>query len=291
MRRSGDRAYILSEITNYEEGLPVVLVASTEKGVRIPSDVFPFVNEADLPALESALSDTALAARNSVQANKHAKNSPAVRFFVVVLPWLAIKRWVLEFRAIDAQGNIQSSCTNNLDVDTFRLRNRLDMRKGIFRGDAIEGLSKSFIHDRIQISFVRAIELKTRLLVSAAIDMPYHAETNLEFDFLDKHGCPISPDYNIIEDSVMHGQDYGSVERRHLELSFSLPKADAEVCVCATDAQGTIAPGFAMLGKKSLDELLASFSKQYRTAYNDPNYDAWYRQHHRVDLPTLFEQV
>ena len=36
MRRSGDKAYILSEITGYDERLPVVLATSTESGVRIP---------------------------------------------------------------------------------------------------------------------------------------------------------------------------------------------------------------------------------------------------------------
>ena len=31
MRRSGDKAYILSEITDYDKGLPVVLFMPTEK--------------------------------------------------------------------------------------------------------------------------------------------------------------------------------------------------------------------------------------------------------------------
>ena len=51
MRRSGDKAYILSEITDYDKGLPVVLSASTENGVRIPCDVFPFVDEDDVLAM------------------------------------------------------------------------------------------------------------------------------------------------------------------------------------------------------------------------------------------------
>lgn len=104
MRRSGDKAYILSEITDYDKGLPVVLSASTENGVRIPCDVFPFVDEDDVLAMEFALYDTALAVRDDLLASAHAKNSPALRFFVVVLPWLNVKRWVLEFRAITPEG-------------------------------------------------------------------------------------------------------------------------------------------------------------------------------------------
>ena len=42
IRRSGDKVYILSEISGYDERLPVVLVASTESGARIPSDTFPY---------------------------------------------------------------------------------------------------------------------------------------------------------------------------------------------------------------------------------------------------------
>lgn len=291
MRRAGDKAYILSEITDYDKGLPVVLTASTESGTRIPADVFPFVNEADLLAKESALYDTALAVRDDFFAHRHAKNSPAVRFFVVVLPWLNVKRWVLEFRAITPEGKTQSFCVNGLDLDTFWWRSRLDIRRGVFQGAALEHLNKSFVHDRIQISFTRAIEEGNQLLISASVDMPYHEESAIEFDFLDGYGRPIDPDFDIIEDSVTHGEDFGSLERRHLELSILLPRTRGEVCICGTDTVGTIAPGFAMLGKKSLGMLLDDFSKQIRTAYEDPGYDQWYRQHQRVALPTLFEQV
>lgn len=291
MRRSGDKAYILSEITDYDKGLPVVLTASTENGLRIPSDVFPFVNETDTLAMEYALFDTALAVRDGMLASQHAKNSPAVRFFVVVLPWLSVKRWVLEFRAITAEGKTQSFCVNSLEMDTFRWRNRLDPRRGMFQGEALERLSKSFVHDRIQISFIRAIEKGKHVLISASVDMPYHPESSIEFDFLDGYGRPIEPDFNVIEDSVTHGEDFGSLERRHLELSISLSKTNSEVCVCATDTVAAIAPGFAMLGKKSLETLVEDFSKQTRTAYFDPHYDEWHKDHQRVDLPTLFEQV
>lgn len=291
MRRSGDKAYILSEITDYDKGLPVVLTATTENGLRIPSDVFPFVNEEDLLAMESAVFDTALAVRDGARAGVHAKNSPAVRFFVIVIPWLNVKRWVLDFRAITAEGKTQSFCVNSLEVDTFKWRNRLDIRRGKFQSEALERLSRSFIHDRIQVSFSRAIEEGNQLLVSAHVDLPYHEESSIEFDFLDGYGRPIYPDYYVIEDSVTHGEDYGSFERRHLEVSIALPKSQAEVCVCATDTAGTIAPGFEMIGKKRLRELLDDFAKQTRTAFDDPHYDAWFRANQRADLPTLFEEV
>ena len=42
IRRSGDKVYILSEISDYDERLPVVLSASTETGALIPSDTFPY---------------------------------------------------------------------------------------------------------------------------------------------------------------------------------------------------------------------------------------------------------
>ena len=291
MRRSGDKAYILSEITDYDKGLPVVLTASTENGSLIPADVFPFVNEEDLLAMESAVFDTALAVHDGMHDHGHAKNSPAVRFFVVVLPWLNVKRWVLDFRAITADGKTQSFCVNSLDVDTFRWRSLLDIRRGKFQGEAIERLSASFIHDRIQISFVRALEEGNQLLISAQVEMPYHEESSIEFDFLDSRGRAIYPDYFVIEDSVTHGEDYGALERRRLEVSIALPRSQGEVCVCATDTVGTIAPGFAMLGKKSLSELLNSFAKQTCTAFDDAHYDEWYRVNQHADLPTLFEEV
>lgn len=291
MRRSGDKAYILSEITDYDKGLPVVLTASTENGSRIPSDVFPFVNETDALAMELALFDTALAVRDDLPTGQHAKNSPAVRFFVVVLPWLNVKRWVLEFRAITAEGKTQSFCVNSLDIDMFRWRSRLDIRRGIFQSAALEQLSKSFVHDRIQIAFTRALEDSNRVLVSASVDMPYHEESAIEFDFLDGSGRPIEPHFDVIEDSVTHGEDFGSLERRHLELSISVPRSSAELCICATGTVGTIAPGFEMLGKKSLEVLLEKFAAQTQTAYHDPRYDEWYRSNQRADLPTLFEQV
>lgn len=58
------------------------------------------------------------------------------------------------------------------------------------RAKRLEQLSKRFIHDRIQISFKRALDMGDRLLVSAALDMPYHEESDIAFDFLDGEGRP-----------------------------------------------------------------------------------------------------
>ena len=91
MRRSGDKAYILSEITGYDKRLPVVLTASTEAGVRIPSDSFPYWNSDDDRELFEVLSDAALATRGGLIARPHRKNTADVLFFVVFLPWLVIR--------------------------------------------------------------------------------------------------------------------------------------------------------------------------------------------------------
>ena len=95
MRRSGDKAYILSEITGYDERLPVVLATSTESGVRIPSDAFPYCNDQDPIAVESVLADAALACYGDGSSAPHTKNTAGVRFFVVVLPWMKIRRWII----------------------------------------------------------------------------------------------------------------------------------------------------------------------------------------------------
>ena len=90
MRRSGDKAYILSEITDYDKGLPVVLSASTENGVRIPCDVFPFVDEDDVLAMEFALYDTALAVRDDLLASAHILND--------LFMWLFVSVWFIDYR-------------------------------------------------------------------------------------------------------------------------------------------------------------------------------------------------
>ena len=68
MRRSGDKAYILSEISGYDERLPVVLAASTDSGARIPSDTFPYCDIDDSIALQGVLADGALASHGTAHA-------------------------------------------------------------------------------------------------------------------------------------------------------------------------------------------------------------------------------
>ena len=50
------------------------------------------------------------------------KNSAGVRFFVISLPWLEVKRWDLVFRAIDASGTVVASCRKSLDMLTTSLK-------------------------------------------------------------------------------------------------------------------------------------------------------------------------
>ena len=122
IRRSGDKVYILSEISGYDERLPVVLAASTESGARIPSDTFPYCDVADPLALRQVLSDGALANREMPFPPLHTKNSAGVRFFVIALPWLSCRRWELEFNAIDSSGNVITSCRKVLDVRAASLK-------------------------------------------------------------------------------------------------------------------------------------------------------------------------
>ncbi|MED9872677.1 MAG: hypothetical protein U0K14_02015, partial [Eggerthellaceae bacterium] len=115
IRRSGDKVYILSEISDYDERLPVVLSASTESGALIPSDTFPYCDINDTFALRDVLYDGSLANQGMPLPPLHTKNSAGVRFFVISLPWLEVKRWDLVFRAIDASGTVVSSCRKSLD--------------------------------------------------------------------------------------------------------------------------------------------------------------------------------
>lgn len=290
MRRSGDKAYILSEITGYDERLPVVLTASTEAGIRIPSDTFPYCDEKDAIALEAVLFDGALASDEDLP-SLHTKNSAEVRFFVIVLPWMRIRRYELEFRAIDSSGTIVNSCKNKLDLEAVKWMSRFAERINHLEGQAIENLDGRFIHDRIHVSFVRALDQGDSLLVSASLQMPYHEESSIEFDFLGDHGQPLLMDHYIIEDSITHGVDYGSFERRHMIVSFTVDRERPEVCFCATDTAGSIAPGFAMLGAESLRELTDDFEEKTKGAFEDEKYDQWYNEVHKADLPTLLEQV
>ena len=47
----------------------------------------------------------------------------------------------------------------------------------------------------------------------------------------------------MIEDSVAHVVDYGFLERRYMMVSFLVDEDHPEVCLCATDTAGSVAPG------------------------------------------------
>lgn len=291
VRRSADKVYILAEIIGYDERWPVVLTASTENGARIPSDTFPYCDGRDLIALESALYNAAVANHACTLPYVHTKNSAGVRFFAIALPWMNIRKYVLDFEAIDAEGQVVAHCQNRLDVNSARWFSLLDSRINHDVGDAIELLDTRFVHDRINLSFERVIEYGENYLVTAKIQMPYHEESTIEFDFLNNSGNALNLDYHIVEDSVTHSVDFGSFEHRYLLLSFETPQANPEVCLCATDTAGSIAPGFAMLGAQSIKDLLKQFQERTTTAYRDERYDEWYKAHHKADFPTLLEQV
>ena len=110
IRRSGDKVYILSEISDYDERLPVVLSASTESGALIPSDTFPYCDINDTFALRDVLYDGSLANQGMALPPLHTKNSAGVRFFVISLRWLEGILTLGVFRAIDGSGTGESSC-------------------------------------------------------------------------------------------------------------------------------------------------------------------------------------
>lgn len=291
IRRCGDKAYILSEITGYDECLPVVLTASTEEGLRIPSDTFPYCDVDDSTAVCDVIYDGALANHETQLPPLHTKNSAGVRFFVVVLPWLSSKRWELEFRAVDSQGNFVTSCHKSLDIERAKWTSRVGMKTNPTVGNAIQQLDDRFIHDRIRSRFIRAQRMDNQVLVTALVEMPYHEESVIEFDFLDGKGHPLALEPRIIEDSVNHASDFGSFERRSMEVSVLLPEKVNSVCLCATDTVGNIVPGFSMLTELGLTDLLATFDKSTTSAYRDPLYHQWYKTKHQADVPTLLEQV
>lgn len=290
IRRSGDKVYILSEISGYDERLPLVLAASTESGARIPSDTFPYCDVADPLALRQVLSDGALANREMPFPPLHTKNSAGVRFFVIALPWLNVRRWELEFRAIDSSGNVITSCRKSLDVRTTSLKAMASQRNGA-APSLIEDLDGRFIHDRIHVSFLRAFETEGKIRVSALLEMPYHEASVVECDFLDKTGRTIDIEPCIVEDSVSQGEGFGTLQRRYVELSFLVDSANPQVCLCATDTASTIAPGFAMLGNRTLQALLDRFEEETTSAAFDPEYHDWFVEEHRADVPVLLEQV
>ena len=291
IRRSGDKAYILSEISDYDERLPVVLSASTESGALIPSDTFPYCDINDTFALREVLFDGALANQGMTLPPLHTKNSAGVRFFVICLPWLEVKRWDLVFRAIDSSGTVISSCRKSLDVRAAALKAMTSQHTSPETGAMIEDLDGRFVHDRIHVSFLRAVESSEGLRVSALVEMPYHEETCVEYDFLDAQGRSLTVDYSIVEDSVAQPAEYGALRRRYVVVSFVVKSSTSRVCLCATDTQGTIAPGFAMLGARTMDELIQSFRQRTTSAYSDPEYHRWFTECHRADVPVLLEQV
>lgn len=290
IRRSGDKVYILSEISGYDERLPVVLAASTESGARIPSDTFPYCDVADPLALRQVLSDGALANREMPFPPLHTKNSAGVRFFVIALPWLSCRRWELEFNAIDSSGNVITSCRKVLDVRATSLKVMAPQRSGAVPS-LIEDLDGRFIHDRIHVSFLRAFETGDKIRVSALLEMPYHEASVVECDFLDKTGRRLDLKPAIVEDSVSQSPGYGALRRRYIELSFLVDADNPQICLCATDTASTVAPGFAMLGNRTLEALVAEFDEQTTSAALDPEYHEWFVKQHRADVPDLLEQV
>lgn len=291
IRRSGDKVYILSEISDYDERLPVVLSASTETGALIPSDTFPYCDINDTFALRDVLYDGALTNQGMPLPPLHTKNSAGVRFFVISLPWLEVKRWDLVFRAIDASGTVVASCRKSLDMLTTSLKAIASQRTSPEMGEMIEDLDGRFVHDRIHVSFIRAIETGEGYRVSAMLEMPYHEETFMECDFLDSHGNSLSVDYSVIEDSIAQSAEYGSLRRRYMVVSFLVSSEKPYLCLCATDTRGTISPGFAMLGVRTLETLLARFRERTTSAFDDSEYHKWFTEHHRADVPALLEQV
>lgn len=291
MRRSGDKAYILSEISGYDERLPVVLAASTDSGARIPSDTFPYCDIDDSIALQGVLADGALASHGTAHAAPHTKNSAGVRFFVIALPWLDVRRWNLEFRAIGASGAVISSCKKSLDVRTTLLKAFAGQHTAPSTGALIEDLDGRYIHDRIHVRFLRALDRGDTALVSALVEMPYHEESSIEFDFLDQRGNSVDIEAAIVEDSVTQSADYGALQRRFIVVSFSVERSHPYVCLCATDTAGTVAPGFSMLGARTFGELIERFREKTTSAYDDPAYNEWYLKEHRADVPALLEQV
>ena len=105
--------------------------------------------------------------------------------------------------------------------------------------------------------------------------MPNHEESIIELDYLVDKGQALLLDSYLIEDSVAHVVDYGFLERRYMMVSFLVDEDHPEVCLCATDTAGSVAPGFAMLGQSSLEELLEGFNEVTTSAYDDKRYDEW----------------
>lgn len=51
-----------------------------------------------------------------------------------------------------------------------------------------------------------------------------------------------------------------------------------------------MAPGFAMLGNRTLESLVAEFDEQTTSAALDPEYHEWFVKQHRADVPDLLDR-
>lgn len=288
-RRSGDKVYILSEITGYDKSLSVVLSATTDAGAQIPCYSFPYCNVAHPNEVAQVVSDAAAASRQ-LGFSGHPRNSAEVRFFVIALPWLDIRRWELTFQAIDAEGDVVSECSKRIDVGSAAWNDRLNDFTDAERGNAIEMLDAAFMHDRIAVAFERAVENDDRVVVHARIDMPLVPGSRLDLSFHDVQGEPIDVAFQVIADTIEAEGDLGPA-RRVLTVSFETDRSNPGVCLTATDAAGLLAPGFAMADIRSLIELLGKTVASMSAADEDPSYDRWYKTRHRASLPTILEQA
>lgn len=84
VRRCGDKAYVLSEITGYDGCSPVMLSASTDAGVCIPSATFPYCDVSDKLALQRVLSGVSSFSGAALDVRSRSVGEP--RQIIVVLP-------------------------------------------------------------------------------------------------------------------------------------------------------------------------------------------------------------
>ena len=291
MRRSNDRLFLLSEITHYDSQLPVVLRVTTDQGDLIPAETFPYVDLDNQVELENALENAAIVRHVDGGATIRSSASTGVRRFVVVLPWLKLRRVVLEFSAVDSDGTVVDSCKHKLDQEVVKWQARLNSATNAAGGEAIETLDGCFVHDRIQVDFQRIIALGEGELATAQVELPYFPESELEVSFFGAAGKRIDVEYHVIEDSISPAADSGVSLRRYLLISFEVPATQSQLCLCVGDRAGKVSLGFAVLGPDTVEEITDDMEWRTMSAYNDPSYDEWFKEEHRADVPTLLEQV
>ena len=83
----------------------------------------------------------------------------------------------------------------------------------------------------------------------------------------DKAGRRLDLKPAIVEDSVSQSPGYGALRRRYIELSFLVDADNPQICLCATDTASTVAPGFAMLGNRTLESLVADSTSKQRARH------------------------